>query len=849
MTTVIIVGAGKRGAALLALLQKVSEIEVVGIADIDANAPGMIMARSLGVRTSSDAVSFIKSVEAKQIIDATGSAEVHEQLARSKPSDAELISGRTAATIGSVVAKCLEAERSHRRAKEYAEQLLDITPSAIFTVDKERRITGWNKSCERITGYSAAEAVGQSCKLFANEPCGKGCGAFNDKVCKPVIGKGCKVRAKDGRLRDIVKNVDVLRGPDGEVCGAVECFEDITERKAEDNKLAEQYSFTDSVIESIADPLYVIDVKSKQVIKANSTALKTWGLTCLPEHGTCYSLTHKRDEPCENAGESCPIAQVLRTRASVTVEHTHRYPDGSVRIVEVHGHPIKDENGEVVRMIEHCVDVTEKRRQEEAVRAAHHFNETLLSTIPFPMDIVAKDGTILFINDKFRAALGRDIVGQKCWQVYKDDQKMCVDCPLRKPIKQGEISVIESPGVLGGRVFQVTHTGMTYQGQEALLEIFEDITDRIQAAEQLAERNHQLDERVKELNCLYGISRIAEKPGAKLEHILQNVTDLLPLGWQHPEITCARVIFEDREYTTANFVSSPWHLSADIPCGAKSAGRIDIHYLEERPEAAEGPFAAEERHLLDAAAGRIGEIARRKRAEAEVRKATEMKSGFVSMVSHELRTPLTAIKEGIDIVIDGTAGEVSEDQKQFLDLAKRNVDRLARLINDVLSFQKLEVGKTEMLLVEDDIMPAVKETLAALTPTARAKGLALELRNGHVLPKARFDRDKIVQVLTNLLNNAVKFTERGTIAVAAAEDADGLRICVEDTGPGIAAEDMPRLFSSFEQFGAAKAMTGGTGLGLAISKQIIEKHGGRIWAESEPGQGTRFYFTLPIGRE
>ncbi|MFH2204077.1 MAG: PAS domain-containing sensor histidine kinase, partial [Elusimicrobiota bacterium] len=382
-----------------------------------------------------------------------------------------------------------------------------------------------------------------------------------------------------------------------------------------------------------------------------------------------------------------------------------------------------------------------------------------------------------------------------------------------------------------------------------VLSVIRDITARKQTAEKLAERNHLLDQRVKELNCLYGISRISEKPGAKVGDVLQRVADILPLGLQHSACACARIVFDGREYKTANFAPSPWHLSADISVISGDCGRVDVYYLEEKSDGSEGPFLVEERHLIDAVAGRIGEIVRRKRAEKVARKAVEIKSGFVSMVSHELRTPLTAIKEGIDIVIDGTAGEISEEQKQFLELAKRNVDRLSRLINDVLSFQKLEADKVELKLEEGDILMTVKETLAALQPSARAKGLALELRNGHVLSMTRFDRDKIVQVLTNLLNNAVKFTEHGAIVVAASAEEDGLRVSVEDTGPGIAAEDMPRLFSSFEQFGPAKSMTGGTGLGLAICKQIVEKHGGRIWAESELGKGTRFCFTLPAGRD
>jgi len=242
----------------------------------------------------------------------------------------------------------------------------------------------------------------------------------------------------------------------------------------------------------------------------------------------------------------------------------------------------------------------------------------------------------------------------------------------------------------------------------------------------------------------------------------------------------------------------------------------------------------------------------RRQAQKEKWEATEKKSKFTSMVSHELRTPLTAIKEGVAIVLDGSAGEINEDQKDFLDTAKRNVDRLHRLINDVLDFTKLESGKVEFRMEDNDINETIEEVVETQKAVAEGSGLYLKTELSPEIEKIRFDSDKIVQVLNNLINNAIKFTDKGGITITSGKDMDGkaVRVQVEDTGTGIKKENLSRLFVEFQQLGAdAYRKPGGTGLGLAICKQIIEGHGGTIRAESEEGRGSKFIFTLPIKPE
>ncbi|MBN2453618.1 MAG: sensor histidine kinase [Candidatus Omnitrophica bacterium] len=240
------------------------------------------------------------------------------------------------------------------------------------------------------------------------------------------------------------------------------------------------------------------------------------------------------------------------------------------------------------------------------------------------------------------------------------------------------------------------------------------------------------------------------------------------------------------------------------------------------------------------------EIKERKIAEERLNEAVKVKTNFISTVSHEIRTPLAAVKEGINIVLDGILGPVNDEQKDFLARTRANVDRLTRLINEILDFQKLESGRMVLYKEENDIVRVAKEVYHVMAPLARQKGVAFKIIPEDHLPKAVFDRDRIAQVLTNLIDNAVKFTDKGEISVKISKGRDDLLITVSDTGRGISQEDMPRLFKSFEQLGKVRDSRGGTGLGLVISRDIVELHDGRMWAESEPGRGSEFHFTLPI---
>jgi PAS domain S-box-containing protein len=245
--------------------------------------------------------------------------------------------------------------------------------------------------------------------------------------------------------------------------------------------------------------------------------------------------------------------------------------------------------------------------------------------------------------------------------------------------------------------------------------------------------------------------------------------------------------------------------------------------------------------------GVISDITERKRAEEELKEAMETKSQFISTVSHELRTPLASMKEAISIVLEEVSGKINKDQKNFLSIAQRNIDRLARLINEVLDFQKLSANKMKLHMQENDISEVVKDACHTMALYAEKKRVKLSIKLDDDLPKAGFDSDGIMQVLTNLISNSIKFTpEKGQISVFVQHKGENLVIRVSDTGTGIPKEALTKIFDQFYQVHQPGQQVKGTGLGLAIVKKIVMMHGGRIEVESEVGQGTTFTVFLPL---
>ena len=235
-------------------------------------------------------------------------------------------------------------------------------------------------------------------------------------------------------------------------------------------------------------------------------------------------------------------------------------------------------------------------------------------------------------------------------------------------------------------------------------------------------------------------------------------------------------------------------------------------------------------------------------ANEKLQELDRLKSAFVSIVSHELRTPMTSIKGYVENMLDGLTGALSDRQSYYLGRVKYNVERLTRMINDLLDLSRIEAGRVELTLAPLAIAELVPEIVESLQPVGQAKSIPIQHRHQGESVEIMGDRDKLHQILTNLIQNAVKFTASGgQIRVETKTIAGGfVQFCVADTGSGIPPHEQARIFERFYRGEAIQVEQRGAGLGLAITKSLVELHGGKIWVESVPGQGSQFYFTIPI---
>jgi signal transduction histidine kinase len=379
--------------------------------------------------------------------------------------------------------------------------------------------------------------------------------------------------------------------------------------------------------------------------------------------------------------------------------------------------------------------------------------------------------------------------------------------------------------------------------------------------DRIRELTHDLSERVKELNCLYGISRLVDNPSLSMNDILQGVVDLIPPAWQFPEVTCARIKFKNSTFSTTNFRISNWQQTQDLTVNEKPSGSLEVIYLERRPDSDEGPFLKEERNLLNVIAERLGHIVEHKSAEEnahilfqrekqlrqKLQNEMRVRIDFTRKLIHELKTPLTSLIATSQLLCDETRGGKLEKLAGYMWEGANNLNSRIEELHDVT---RGEIGTLKLHLKRVDIeqlLYSVEEETGAFS---RQCGITIELDCRGPLPKVNADPDRLRQIILNLINNACKYARDGKrIILKAAREPGNVLVEVQDFGPGIPPGRQRTLFDAGYQLAYHDERSGGLGIGLALCKMLVELHGGRIWLNSKSGKGCCFFFTIPLNDE
>jgi PAS domain S-box-containing protein len=551
-----------------------------------------------------------------------------------------------------------------------------------------------------------------------------------------------------------------------------------------------------------------------------------------------------------------------KTKKPVVVEHIHYDREGNPIAVEVYGYPIFDRRGDVAQMIEYCLDVTERKLAEQALRESEEKFRGLAEQSP-NMIFINRKGRVVYANRRCEEIMGYrreefyspdfdflEMVAPECRDLVKENfskhRRGEEVHPYEYTLRTKDGKKIEA--ILNSRL-------ITYGGEPAILGIVTDITERKHVEQELRKRSYDLGERIKELNCLYLISNLVERPGISLEDMLHGTANLIPGAWEYPDITCARIILEDKVFLTSNFRETSWNQSTEIAIHGNPVGSVEVGYLEERPEKDEGPFLAEERSLLKAIAERLGRVVERTRAREEIQKlnaslkaqahelaaANKELEAFSYSVSHDLRAPLRTVEGFSQALLEDYADKIDPNGKDYLQRVRSATRRMGQLIDDLLNLSlttRREMRREETNLSE--LARTIAGELAKTRPDRQAEFIIQDRVRAHG------DTSLLRELLENLLGNAWKFTGKtpgAKIEFGAEVQGDQEVYFVRDNGAGFEMKYADKLFVPFQRLHSDSEFSG-NGIGLALVSRIVNRHGGRIWAEGEMEKGATFYFTL-----
>ena len=521
----------------------------------------------------------------------------------------------------------------------------------------------------------------------------------------------------------------------------------------------------------------------------------------------------------------------------------------------------------------------------ESIMLAEQEWERTFSIIPDPIAIVDSHYRIIWMNTAMANRLeikAEDGRGLTCFKIIHGTDKPPSFCPHTRLLADGQehmaefhedrlngdflISVSPFCGP-NGRVFGSIH-------------IIRDITETKRAEEELRKRTHDLGERLKELNCLFGISKLIERQELPWDEIFQGIVELIPPAWQYPEITCARVVLGKQEYPTKNYRETIWKLTRDVFVHGEKRGALEVLYLQERPACDEGPFSKEERSLLNAISERFGrlierkeaeedlqeaydhlemqveirtvelekaneelrsEIARRKRIEEALRKSSEKLEWFASSVMHDLKSPSIGIYGLTELLHKHYKHVLDERGRNYCDQILKGAVHLAALIEKINIYIKTK--EAPLNIVKNNVKEIIQIVRDEFSPRLAVR--QIEWIEPAILPEIKADKLSLLRTFRNFVDNGLKYggEDLSEIRIGHQESKEFHIFSVSDNGAGIRGGDYEGLFRPFRRDDPSKAVEG-AGLGLAIVSEIAERHKGRVWAEPGKNKGTIFYISI-----
>jgi PAS domain S-box-containing protein len=584
-----------------------------------------------------------------------------------------------------------------------------------------------------------------------------------------------------------------------------------------------------------------------------------------PEEWQKNRMWPKRLHPDDRERVLAADERFERGGETFSEEYRLIHRDGRIVWVREDAVVVRDEVGEPVYWQGVIFDITERKEAEEALRrseASLAEAQRIAHLGSWEWDV--RTGEVLWSDEVYRI-YGYEpkefvpTLERLMESVHPDDRELLKE-KIDAALYEGEPYDFNHRVVLPtGEERIVNRRADVVRGEEGeplyMVGTVQDITERKQAEERLRQAETRYRTLVERMPAVTYIQEIGSPDAAMyMSPRIETLTGYSPEDCRDPDLRWRMVHPDDRERMQAEDerTGEPGEVFTTEYRVVHRDGRV----VWVRNEAVMVEDESGSRYWQ----GFMLDITERKRAEEEMQKAREAaeeanraKSAFLANMSHEIRTPMNGVIGMAELLLDT---ELSPEQREYAAMVRASGEKLLTIINDILDFSKIEAGRMDFETIDFDLRTAVEETVGLLAERTYAKGLELASSIEPDVPTAlRGDPGRLSQVLTNLLGNAVKFTEEGEVVlrVGLVEETEGsavVRFEVQDTGIGMTQEQRSRLFQSFSQADATTTRRyGGTGLGLAISKQLVEMMGGEIDVESEPGKGSTFWFTVPFEKQ
>jgi PAS domain S-box-containing protein len=722
-----------------------------------------------------------------------------------------------------------------QRQKQYYSSLLELSPVAVLAIDLDARVTSWNAAAEQLFGYAAEEAIGRNIDdvVAQDEEHRNEAIALTERgLAGQEVNLVTQRQRRDGSVVDVeVRAAPIVVG--GEQVGFYVIYHDISE-------LQRQRRYYEALVEWSPNAIALLD-PSGTITSWNPAAEQLFGYSPAEAVGRNIDDLVATDPAVRDEATSL-------TQVGIGHEHVHAITrrtrkDGSLVDVEIFGAPVIV-GGQPVGLYGLYHDISELQRQRRYYEALFELSPTAIATVDPGVRVTswnaAAERLFGYTRDE---AIGQDLndlvarsdeLREEGTELDRETARGGVHRVTRRMRKDGSLVDVDlraAPMVVGGEtvgMFCLYHDISEIQRQR---QYYQSLVESSPVAIVLQGRDGAITSWNPAAERLFGYPA-EEAVGHHLDELVAS----------HPEVSVEAAAYTERE-GAGEFVH------AITRRNRKDGSLVDVELL-----AVPVTIAEEQAGVYNI----YHDITELQRAREEAEAATEAKSVFLATMSHEIRTPMNAVIGMTDLML---RTDLDNEQRSFAEVIRTSGEALLSVINDILDFSKIEAGRLDLDVHRFDLRDCVETALELVAAAAAEKGLDLAYQLAAATPEALIgDATRLRQILLNLLNNAVKFTERGEVVVSVDasrlengsqpggdQDLGRYRVhfAIRDTGIGIPPERLDRLFQSFSQVDASTTRRyGGTGLGLAISKRLSERMGGTMWVESAPGQGSTFHFTL-----